>query len=121
MLGDILKRVDAIVADHSGIEGPERARLMALPDAWVLEPTNLSMGDVRALVARVRECEATVADERRAELVRVATAIYAPHFYSISEEDAVERAGWLISACESQIAGDPYADDDADDNGVPER
>lgn len=74
MLGDILKRVDAIVRDH---QSPSDEKSMALPDSWVFTPTNITMGDVRALVSRVRECEAAVADERRAELIRVATAIYA--------------------------------------------
>lgn len=97
MLGDILKRVDAILRDH---HEEHEAKSMALPDSWVLTPTNITMGDVRALVARVRECEATVADEKRRELVQVATAIFAANFDTMSAEVAQNNASDLIDACE---------------------
>jgi hypothetical protein len=103
MISDILKRVDA---------------LRTLPDSWIVTsldriPTGLqretepiTAGDLRALVARVRECEAATEGRRRDELVRVAAAIYAANFFTVTKDQARCHASDLIDRCEGFLPDD---------------
>lgn len=97
MIDDIFKRVDAIVRDH---QTPADEKLMALPDAWVLTPTNITMGDLRVLVARVRECEKAANNQTRAELIQVAAQLFSARIWEPATLlNAADYAKRLIDVC----------------------
>ena len=67
MLADTMTRIAAI--------DPHQ-----LPDSWVLTPTNITMGEVRQLAARVSVLEADAITKEKDDLLRVATALLAKRF-----------------------------------------
>ncbi len=99
MITDILKRVDS---------------MCVLPDAWIvtsavpeglargMEP--ITAGDLRALVARVRELEAAAKDQRRGELLRVATTLLAAEGRHISETTSRAARAWAVDEAQLLIA-----------------
>jgi len=89
MIDDIFKRVDVLPRD-------------LVPDAWVLSPTqSLTMGDVRYLVAQVRNLMLALENKKRDELLMVAAQIYAladsPRYQPRYQRDAVQEARALIA------------------------
>lgn len=91
----MIARVLEIVAKHSAEHQPN-----PLPDAWVLSPASICMGDVRELAAEVKRLQAVLADRRRAELIEVASRLCG----DAGVVDAVARAAVLIDNCDDELS-----------------
>lgn len=114
MISDILKRVEAmgVLPDSWIVTRSPGAEVLV--DGQLLEP--ITAGDLRALVARVRECEAAAENKRRDDMLRVSCALLVSGLYETETttgaiDDVIDDARTLINEIDRDAARDTEANE----------